>query len=121
MYSERLLERIRNPRNAGEATPPAVVVRVENPACGDVLQLSARIEGDRIAQARFRVQGCPASIACGSLVAEWLEGRSLQDAGRLSEGEIESALGPLPAASRHAASLALEAVRALLARIRASE
>lgn len=120
MYSERLLDRIRNPRNAGEAAPPALTVRAENPACGDVLQLSVRIQGDRIDEARFKAQGCPASIACGSVVAEWLEGRSLAEAARLNADEIEEMLGGLPQASRHAAALALDAVRVLLARATAS-
>lgn len=116
MYSERLLDRFRNPRNAGEAAPPALTVRVENPVCGDLLQLSVRIEGDRITEARFKASGCPPSIACASVAAEWLEGRTLPEASRLNGTEIEEALGGLPAASRHAVALALDAVRAILAR-----
>lgn len=119
MYSERLLDRFRNLRNAGEASPPALTVRVENPVCGDVLRLSVRLEGELVAEARFQAQGCPPSIAAGSVVAEWLEGRTLEEAARLSATEVEQALGGLPAASRHAAALALDAVHALLVRAKA--
>ncbi|MCS7314462.1 MAG: iron-sulfur cluster assembly scaffold protein [Bryobacterales bacterium] len=121
MYSERLLERFRDPPCAGEAGPPAVVVRVENPACGDVLQLSVRIEAGRIAEARFKAQGCPPAIACGSVVAQWLEGRTLEEAVNLGTSVIEQEVGGLPPASRHAAALALDAVRAVVERARASE
>jgi len=63
MHSERLLDHFRNPRNAGELEPPAVKVDVSNPACGDMLRLSARFEDDRVVEARFQTRGCTASIA----------------------------------------------------------
>ena len=58
MHSERLLDHFQNPRNPGELAPPALKVDVTNPACGDMLRLSARIEAGRIAEARFLSDHC---------------------------------------------------------------
>jgi nitrogen fixation NifU-like protein len=116
MYSERLLEHFRNPRNVGELAPPAVTVEASNPACGDVLRLAARFADERVAEARYKTLGCAASIAAGSALTEWMLGKSRAELQQLRAEEIEEALGGLPAASRHAALLCVDALRALLAR-----
>jgi len=115
MYSERLLDHFRDPRNSGELEDATVRVEVENPACGDVLRLSVRVEGGRIAEARFKVRGCTASIAAGSALTECIAGRNREELARLAESDIEQALDGLPQASRHAAALAVDAARALAA------
>jgi NifU-like protein involved in Fe-S cluster formation len=114
MFSERLLDHFRNPRNAGELAPPAVSVEVANPACGDVLRLSARFENGRIAEARYLARGCTASIAAGSALTELLEGKSAQELKSLRAADVEAAVGGLSAESKHAAVLCADAVRALL-------
>lgn len=113
MYSETLLDHFQNPRNPGELPPPAVKVRVENPVCGDILELWARVVEGRIAEVRFRTRGCTASIAAGSALTELLAGRQVRDPP--AAAEVEKALGGLPAESRHAAVLAADAARALSA------
>ncbi len=115
LYSERLLDHFNNPRHAGVLAPPAIVVQVENPACGDILKLSARVDGDRVVAAAFQVRGCTASIAAGSALAQWLQGQSIEGLKAFRESIIEDALGGLPAASRHAAALCFSGVKALLA------
>ncbi len=117
MYSDLLLDHFRHPRHAGELDPPAVRVEVANPACGDVLRLSARIEDGRIIQARFKARGCTASIAAGSALAERIAGRSVDELARLTPLDIEQALDGLPETSKHAAALAVDAARALAARL----
>ena len=114
MYSPELLEHFRNPRNVGELPSPAVTVEVSNPACGDTLRLSVRWEDGRIAQAVYRTRGCTASIAAGSALTELLAGRTPDEAASVSADDIEAAVGGLPAASKHAAVLCRDAVRALL-------
>jgi nitrogen fixation NifU-like protein len=116
MYSERLLDHFRNPRNAGELPPPALTVDVANPACGDLLRLSVRFEDGAVAEARFRAKGCTASIAAASALTVWLLGKTRAELAALAPAAIEEALGGLPAESRHAAVLAVDAVRALPAR-----
>ncbi len=114
MYSEKLLEHFKNPKNVGELPPPARSVQIENPICGDILRLSAAWEGGRITAVRYRTRGCTASIAAGSALTELLQGKTPQEAARLKPADIEAAVGGLPAESKHAAVLAIDAVRALL-------
>ena len=113
MYSERLLDHFQNPRNVGELPPPAITVEVSNPACGDILRLSAHFDGERIVEATYKVRGCTASIAAGSALTEWLTGKTRDELSLFAAGLIDEAVGGLPAASQHAAVLCADAVRAL--------
>ena len=121
MHSERLLDHFQNPRNAGELSPPAIVVDVTNPACGDMLRLSARFANGRVAEARFLTRGCTAAIAAGSALTEWMAGKSWEELAKLTATDIETAVGGLEPASKHAAVLGVDGVRQLLAAALASE
>ncbi len=114
MHSDVFLDHFRNPRNVGQLPPPAVTVEIENPACGDVLRLSARWEGDRVAEARYQVRGCSASIAAGSALAGWLPGKTRSELSDLRAGDLDAAVGGLAPESHHAAALCIDGVRALL-------
>ena len=114
MYSDLLLDHFQNPRNVGELKSPAVTVEVTNPACGDILRLSALIENNRITTAAYKVRGCTASIAAGSALTTLMGGKLLTDLSLLKPADIEAALDGLPAESRHAAVLCCDAVKALL-------
>lgn len=114
MYSPQLLDHFQNPRNSGELTHPDASVLVENPACGDVLRLTANIREGRIAEIRFQAKGCVPAMACGSAVTELLAGRSTSEAKLVGKEELVQAVGGLPEASAHAAHLAIDAVAALL-------
>jgi nitrogen fixation NifU-like protein len=114
MYSERLLDHFQNPRNVGELPPPARTVEVTNPACGDILRLSVRFEGETVAEARYRTRGCTASIAAGSALTEWIGGKSRRELAGLQRQQIEEAVGGLSPESQHAAVLCVDAVKALL-------
>ena len=119
MYSERLLDHFQNPRNVGELAPPATVVEVTNPACGDILRLSVLWEAGRVAQARYLTRGCTASIAAGSALTEWIMGKTPRELKALRAAEIEQAIGGLQPESKHAAVLCVDGVKAVLARLRA--
>jgi nitrogen fixation protein NifU and related proteins len=114
MYSDQLLDHFKNPRNVGELAPPASVVEVSNPACGDILRLSVRFENARVVAAAYKVRGCTASIAAGSALTELLQGRTRHELAVLSSAEIEAAVGGLTTESKHAAVLCRDAVKALL-------
>lgn len=114
MHSARLLDHFQNPRNVGQLGPPAAVVDVTNPACGDTLRLSVRFDGDRIVEARFQARGCTASIAAGSALTEWLTDKTRADLQSLRADVIEDAVGGLEPASKHAAVLCLDAVKSVL-------
>ncbi|MCB1019573.1 MAG: iron-sulfur cluster assembly scaffold protein [Acidobacteria bacterium] len=113
MFSPKLLDHFENPRNAGSLEPPAVTVRVENPICGDILEVSSRVEEGRIVEARYRTRGCTASIAIGSALTELLTGCDASEVAALRAADIEAAVDGLPNESKHAAVLAADAAKAL--------
>jgi len=113
MYPERLIEHFQNPRNVGELPPPAFTLEVSNPACGDILRLSVRMEDGRVAEALYKVRGCTASIAAGSALTEWLAGKTRDEIAAFDTAWMDDALGGLPAASKHAAVLCADGVKKL--------
>lgn len=115
MYSARLLEHFRDPRNVGQLPAPALVVDASNPACGDMLRLSARFEDGLVAEARYQTRGCTASIAAGSALTEWITGKSRAEVAALTPATIEDLVGGLEPASKHAAVLCVDAAKKLLA------
>lgn len=114
LYSNLLLEHFRNPRHSGELLPPARTVEAVNPACGDILRLYARIEGEILVEARFKTRGCTASIAVGDALCGWLAGKTREEVAALAPATLEEEVGGLTPESRHAAQLGMDAVRALL-------
>lgn len=124
VYSAELLDHFQNPRNAGEIEAPDSVAQLENPACGDILELSLRLEdlrlekpkpeAKRIADIRFRAKGCVPAMACGSAITELLKGKSVEEARQLSREELVQKVGGLPQASAHASHLAMDTLAALL-------
>jgi nitrogen fixation NifU-like protein len=113
-YSETFKDHLANPRNAGELSDADASAEQSNPVCGDRLKLSLRVRDGRIESARFLAYGCPPTIACGSALAQMLEGMTLEEAAHLTRDEIIRAVGGLPARKTHAAALAVETLRAAL-------
>ena len=118
MYSPAMLDHFQNPRNSGELPPPAVTVEVSNPACGDILRLSVRLEKGRLRDVRFKAKGCVAAIACGSLLTELIHGKTLEEAERASAFRIARRFGGLPPESGHASILAEDALKAFFKVVR---
>jgi nitrogen fixation NifU-like protein len=114
LYSEAFLDHFKNPRNVGELPAPALTVEISNPACGDILRLSARIVDGKIAEVRYKVRGCTASIASGSALTEWMRGKSPAELESLKPETVETAVGGLIAESKHAAVLCVDGVKKLL-------
>jgi nitrogen fixation protein NifU and related proteins len=114
MYSERLIDHFRNPRNVGELPPPAVTVEVTNPVCGDIMRVSVRFDGARVAEARYKTRGCTASIAAGSALTEWMAGKSKQDLSAFRPAVVEDLVGGLQPESKHVGILCASAVQSIL-------
>lgn len=114
MYSEAFLDHFKNPRNVGELGPPAVTVEISNPICGDILRLSAMFQDGRIVEVRYKVRGCTASIASGSALTEWMQGRTRHELAGLKVADVEASVGGLIPESKHAAVLCVDAVQKLL-------
>jgi nitrogen fixation protein NifU and related proteins len=123
VYSAELLDHFQNPRNAGEVEAPDSAARLENPACGDILELSLRLEkrlentkleGKRVADIRFRAKGCVPAMACGSAITELAKGKSVEEARQISREDLLQKVGGVPEASGHACHLAMDTLAALL-------
>jgi nitrogen fixation protein NifU and related proteins len=117
MYSAQLLDHFEHPRNSGELPGADAYVRIENPACGDILELAVKVDAGRIAEVRFRAKGCVPAMACASAMTELAKGKSVREAGTIDRRDIESAVGGLPPASGHAAQLAVDALHAALKKL----
>jgi NifU-like protein involved in Fe-S cluster formation len=119
VYSRELLDHFQHPRNAGQIDAPDASAQLENPICGDILELSARLEktkleGTRIAEIRFRAKGCVPAMACGSAITELIKGKTVDEARRVTREGLIRKIGGLPEASSHASHLAMETLAALL-------
>jgi nitrogen fixation protein NifU and related proteins len=117
MYSEAVLDHFQNPRNAGTLDAATATISVENPVCGDILELSVRVETGHFADVRFRTRGCVTALACSSLLTELLRGKTPAEARNITSEQISEALGGLPQATLHGAQLARDAIQALLAKL----
>src|ERR1051326_7256346 len=120
-YSATFKDHIAHPRNAGELSDANAIAEETNPVCGDRLRLSLRIRDGRIEAARFLAYGCPPTLACGSALAEMLQGLSVENALSLVRQDIVAAVGGLPSRKQHAASLALEILQAALAKFASAD
>lgn len=112
--SPELIDHFRNPRNVGELAAPAITVEVSNPVCGDILRFSVRMETGRVAEVGYKVRGCAASIAAGSALTVLSAGRDRADLALITRDTVEAAVGGLSNESKHAATLCVDAVRAIL-------
>lgn len=114
MYSRQVLDHFEHPRNAGVVTSPDASAQVENPACGDILKLTAKLTDGRITEAKFLAKGCVPAIACGSALTELVIGKTVKGAAGIRREDLLRELGGLPEASTHAGHLAMDALAALL-------
>ena len=118
MYSPQLLDHFERPRNAGELPAADAQVRIENPACGDILELAIKMNAGRISEICFRAKGCVPAMACASAMTELVKGKTSQEASAIGQADVVDAVGGVPQASGHAAQLAIDALRAVLPKIK---
>jgi len=118
VYSAKLLDHFEHPRNVGEIAGADASVRVENPACGDIMELTLKLADGHITEARYRTRGCVASIACGSALTEMLIGLAPAEAAGLKREAVVGAVGGLPNESIHASHLVIDALQAALKQLR---
>jgi len=111
-YSEKVMDHYENPRNVGIVENANGVGVVGNPACGDVMKLTIRVEDGIIVDARFKTFGCGAAIATSSMVTEMVKGKELGEALEISNRGVMEALGGLPKVKRHCSVLAENALKA---------
>lgn len=119
MYSEKVLDHFRNPRNVGKIEDADGIGRVGNPVCGDVMVMYLRIRNDRIEDARFETFGCGAAIATSSMATELIKGKTIEEALQVTNRAVVEALDGLPPHKMHCSVLAEEAIKAAIEDYRA--
>ena len=114
LYSEKVMDHFRNPRNVGVIENADGVGEVGNPVCGDIMKIYLKIRDDTIADVKFETFGCGSAIASSSMATELIKGKPISDALQLTNKAVTEALGGLPAHKLHCSVLAEEANKAAL-------
>ena len=118
MYSAKVLDHLENPRNVGEMADATASAVATNPVCGDLLYLYLKVIDGKISQATFKVQGCPPSVAAGSVLTEMITNLTIDEALALRPQDVARALENLPRNKEHCSVLAIDALRAALDDVR---
>ena len=113
MYSEKVLDHFKNPRNVGELADANGIGMVGNAKCGDIMQMFIKVNDDDIIEdVSFKTFGCGAAVATSSMATEMIKGKSVEEALQLSNAAVVEALEGLPPQKIHCSVLAEEAVKA---------
>ena len=114
MYNEKVMEAFSHPKNVGEIENPDGFGKVGNATCGDIMQITLKIEDERIVDAKFKTFGCAAAIATSSTATEMVKGMTLDEALQLTNSKVVEELEGLPPQKIHCSVLAEEAIKAAI-------
>ena len=114
MYSDKVLDHFSNPRNVGEIADADGVGEVGSPACGDIMKMFIKVDGDVISDVRFKTFGCGAAIATSSMATELIKGKRIPDALKLTNRAVVEALEGLPPVKIYCSVLAEQAIKAAI-------
>ena len=111
MYNEKVMEAFKNPKNVGEVENYDGIGTVGNASCGDIMQISLKIENNIIVDAKFKTFGCAAAIATSSTATEMIKGMTVEEALKVTNKKVVETLGGLPSQKLHCSVLAEEAIK----------
>ena len=111
LYSEKVMDHFRNPRNVGVIEDADGVGQVGNAKCGDIMKMYLKIENDIVTDVKFETFGCGSAIASSSMATELIMGKPLSEVSRLTNKAVAEALDGLPAYKMHCSVLAEEAIQ----------
>lgn len=114
LYSEKVMDHFRNPRNVGKLDDADGIGEVGNARCGDIMKIYIKVDGDIIVDVKFNTFGCGSAIASSSMATEMIKGRRISEALELTNKAVAEALDGLPAHKMHCSVLAEEAIRAAI-------
>jgi nitrogen fixation NifU-like protein len=114
MYSEKVMEHFKNPKNVGEIENANGKAEVGNPACGDVMHVEVRIEDNIVVEAKFKTFGCCAAIAASDAICDLVKGKTVEDALKLTKQDVVDYLGTLPQLKVHCSVLGIDALQAAI-------
>ena len=112
MYNEKVMEAFSNPKNVGEIENYDGIGKVGNASCGDIMQITLKIENDIIVDAKFKTFGCAAAIATASIATDMIIGKTIEEALEIKNADVVAFLGGLPPQKIHCSVLAEEAIQA---------
>jgi len=104
-YTKTVIDHFEEPRNWGTMTNPDGTGEIGDPSCGDFLKVFIRVENNIITDIKYQIKGCPASIACASIMTELAMGKDLDEAMMIENEDIVKALGGLPEHKLHCSNL----------------
>jgi len=110
MYSEKVMDHFKNPRNVGEIENADGVGTVGNPTCGDLMTMYIKVKDEKIEDIKFKTFGCGAAIATSSMATEMAKGKTIEEAMNISRAEVAKNLGGLPPIKMHCSNLAADAL-----------
>jgi nitrogen fixation protein NifU and related proteins len=113
-YSKTVMEHFMNPRNVGVIENPDGHGQVGNPVCGDLMEIFIKVKGDRIDDIKFRTFGCGSAIAVSSMVTEMAKGKTLDEAMKITRGDVATELEGLPPQKMHCSNLGADALHAAI-------
>lgn len=111
LYNDKVMETFQNPKNVGEIENYDGIGTVGNATCGDIMQITIKVENGRIADAKFKTFGCAAAVATSSTATEMIKGMTLDEALTVTNKKVIDYLGGLPAQKIHCSVLAEEAIK----------
>jgi nitrogen fixation NifU-like protein len=114
MYTEKVMEHFRNPHNMGEIPDADGVGTVGNPVCGDLMTIYIKVKDNKIEDIKFKTFGCGAAIATSSMITELARGKTLEEAMKISRGDVAENLGGLPPVKMHCSNLAADGLHAAI-------
>lgn len=114
LYSKKVMEHFKNPRNVGDIENPDGVGHAGNPVCGDIMELYIKVDNGTITDAKFKTFGCGAAIATSSMVTEMVKGKTIEEALAISNRTVAEALDGLPPVKMHCSVLAEEALKSAI-------
>lgn len=114
MYNEKVMKVFENPKNVGEVENYDAIGTVGNATCGDIMQITLKIDGNVITDAKFKTFGCAAAIATSSTATEMIKGKTLDEALKITNKQVVEELEGLPPQKLHCSVLAEEAIKAAI-------
>ena len=111
MYSEKVMEHFRNPRNIGKIKDADGIGRVGNPVCGDMMEIYIKVENNRIKDIKFKTFGCAAAIATSSMITELAKGKTIEEAEKITRDDVAEELDGLPPIKMHCSNLATDGLK----------
>ena len=111
LYSEKVMDHFKNPRNVGEIENPSGVGQVGNAKCGDIMKIYLQVENNIITDVKFETFGCGSAIASSSMATEMIKGKTVEEALALTNRDVVTALDGLPTHKIHCSVLAEEAIK----------